>query len=200
MGADAVHRPTTERSLAEYFKQRLEAYAQTLRPPPHEDTRWYVGALLDRYGRSEQLFVWEDGELSLRPLAQLYGDAREARDERERCLILRQLGDLALFLGALFPDRYARRGIRRDYFVGMGSGAFGYLADNARGDRHVFREIADAFTRVLAMIEHACADDRTPDDAEVLALYRRWVEHRDPFAEYRLRRAGIALDRSERLH
>jgi len=62
--------------------------------------------------------------LTLRPLALLYGDALEARNERERCLCLQQLGDTALFLYALFPERYARHGIRRDYFIGMGGGAY----------------------------------------------------------------------------
>lgn len=200
MPSDADRMPVTERSLADYFRQRLDRYAQALRPPLHEDICAYVGRVLDRYGRSEHLFTWEDGQLGIRPLGQIYGEAREARSERERCLLLRQLGDMALFLGALFPDRYARYGIQRDYYVGMGTGAYGYLADNARGDRHVFGELARAFTRVLAMIEDACAELRERDDAAVLALYRRWLERRDPLAERQLRRLGIPIGGGDRLH
>ena len=34
---------------------------------------------------------------------------------------------MALFLGALFPERFTRRGIQQDYVVGMGGGAYDYL-------------------------------------------------------------------------
>jgi hypothetical protein len=191
--------PLAETSLSQYFKTRLSDYAERFRPPPHEDTCWYLGSLLDRFCRSEQFFGYEDGRLSLRPLALLYGDAREARNERERCQLLQQLGDMALFMGALFPARYARRGIRRDYFVGMGGGAYDYLADNAQRNRHVFAELARTFTRMLEMVENACSRTEAASAEDVLALYQRWLQGRDPVAERQLRAMGIELGGSTRL-
>ena len=94
-------RPITETSLSIYFRKRLSEYAQRLQPPPHEDTCWYIGSLLERFGRSDHIFIYEDGSMNLRPLALIYGDALEASSERERCLLLQQLGDMALFLGAM---------------------------------------------------------------------------------------------------
>ena len=67
--------------------------------------------------------------MTLRPLALLYSDAIDANNARERCLMLQQLGDMALFLGALFPQRFTRHGILQDYFIGMGGSAYDYLAD-----------------------------------------------------------------------
>lgn len=189
-----------ETSLSDYFRQRLAEQAEQLRPPPHEDTCWYIGTVLDRFGRSERLFAWEDGRMTLRPLAQLYGDAVEASNERERCLLLQQLGDMALFLGALFPARYARRGIRRDYFVGMGGGAYDYLADNAPQGRHIFGELARTFTRMLGLVERACARTEAMETEDVLALYQRWLQTRDPVAEQQLRSLGIPLTEPGRAH
>ncbi|MEJ2535069.1 MAG: hypothetical protein P8008_06290, partial [Gammaproteobacteria bacterium] len=120
MPSDARALPLAETSLSHFFMRRLRRCAESLGHWPQEDTFWYLGSLQDRFGRSDAVFCYEEGRLTLRPLAQLYGDAREAASERERCVLLRQLGDLALFLGALFPQRFARRGIGRDYFVGMG--------------------------------------------------------------------------------
>lgn len=191
--------PVTESSLSHYFRERLADHGERIRPPPHQDTYWYLGSLLDRFGRSERLFAYEDGRMMLRPLAQLYGDALEARNERERCLLLQQLGDMALFVGALFPQRYARHGIRQDYFVGMGGGAYDYLADNAKAGRHVFAELARTFSRMLELVARACDRPGTDED-DVVVLYGRWLDSRDPVAEQRLRALGIDLDRAESPH
>jgi len=191
--------PITETSLSHYFSRRLTRYAERFQPPPHEDTCWYLGNLLDRLGHSEQLFTYEDGRMTLRPLALLYGDAVEARNERERCLLLQQLGDMALFLGALFPERWERQGIQQDYFVGMGGGAYDYLADNARSHRHIFSELARTFTRMLEMVANACSKDRKLGTEETLALYQRWLQTRDPLIASQLRTLGIEPEGSTSL-
>jgi hypothetical protein len=183
----------TETSLATYFKDRLAHFAEHLRPPPHDDTCWYIGSLLDRFGRSDQLFSYDQGEINVRPLALLYGDALEASNERDRCLILRQLGDMALFLGALFPERFARRGIRKDYFIGMGGGAYDYLAENSVHNRHMFAELSRSFARMLELVASACARRQTVSAADVLELYQRWRQTGDPLAASQLQALGIDL-------
>jgi hypothetical protein len=155
--------------------------------------------MLERFARSDSLFLYDEGQFVLRPLALLYGDAREADNEHERCLLLQQLGDMALFLGALFPERFTRRGIGQDYVAGMGGGAYDYLAGNARRNRHIFAELAGAFHHMLSMVAEACA--RTHLNAgDILALYRHWQATGDPVALHRLRSLGVAVDASERTH
>lgn len=192
--------PVAEASLSGFFAERLTDCARHLRPQPQEDTLWYLGALLERFGRSDALFSIDEGQPTLRPLALLYGDAREADSERERCLLLRQLGDLALFLGALFPQRFERRGIRRDYFVGMGSGAYDYLGDNAQHSRHIFAELAATFSLMLDLVARSCDRTERLGPKEVVLLYRRWVRDRDPDAERKLRALGIDLDEASVPH
>lgn len=184
----------SEPSLAAYFQRRLEDCAKEVDPPPQEDTCWYLGQLLDRFGRSEDFFAWEEGRYGLRPLALLYGDATEARDDRERCLLLQQLGDMALFLGALFPQRYERRGIRQDYFIGMGGGAYDYLADKARHGRHVFAELAAAFASMLELVAQACSREAAQTNADILSLYEKWLATRNPVLERQLRALGLELE------
>jgi hypothetical protein len=184
----------TETSLSSYFSKRLNRYARRFRPPPHEDTCWYLGSLLERFGRSEQLFAYQDERLMLRPLALLYADAIEASNDRERCLLLQQLGDMALFLGALFPERFSRRGLQQDYFVGMGGSAYDYLADNARCNRHIFAELAQTFTRMLEMVANACSRTQSLTTEGVLALYQHWLTSRDPVIASQLQALGIRLE------
>lgn len=199
MRRDPTQIPITETSLSSYFNKRLTRYARRFRPPPHEDTCWYLGSLLERLGRSEQLFAYQDGEMTLRPLALLYSDAIEADNSQERCLMLQQLGDMALFLGALFPERFTRHGILQDYFIGMGGSAYDYLADNARANRHIFAELANTFTRMLEMVANACSRGQRLTTEEVLVLYQRWLNTRDPMIEKQLRALGIELTGSEPL-
>jgi hypothetical protein len=199
MRYDPQQLPITETSLSSYFSKRLTRYARRFRPPPHEDTCWYLGSLLERFGRSEQLFSFKDGDMTLRPLALLYSDAIEANNDRERCLMLQQLGDMALFLGALFPERFTRHGILQDYVIGMGGSAYDYLADNARTNRHIFAELANTFTRMLEMVANACSRRQRLTTEEVLALYQRWFNTRDPVIGNQLGALGIELAGSERL-
>lgn len=187
-------------TLADYFRERLLASAEQLQPPPQEDTLWYLGSLLARFGDSDQLFSYDAGELGIRPLAMLYKDAHETRDPHDRCLLLRQLGDLALFLGALFPERYARRGIHQDYFVGMGGGAYDYLSENAVQYRHVFSELAAAFARMLELVAEACSRQRAFDATDILHLYQRWRQSRDRRLAEQLRALGIDLPESVEVH
>lgn len=191
---------TSEASLSEYFREQLARHARELDPTPQEDTCWYLGNLLVRFCRSEDFFAYEDGRFNLRPLALLYGDAVEARSEHERCLLLQQLGDVSLFMGALFQENYTQRGLGQDYLVGMGSGAYDYLADNARRGRHVFAELAGAFSMILDLVANACTADLELADEAVLALYERWRATRSPLAKRQLEAVGINLGKHDLLH
>ncbi|GGO80474.1 hypothetical protein GCM10011348_17220 [Marinobacterium nitratireducens] len=184
-------RPLSHASLADYFRDQIR---QIDNRSLQEDTCWYLGNLLDRFSRDDALFSYQDGQRSIRPLALLYGDALEAADGRERCLILRHLGDMALFLGALFPEHYARRGIQRDYFIGMGSGAYDFLADNAAHHRHVFAELAGGFGRMLELVARTCRRYRRYSDSEIMAIYQRWQQSGNPAEADVLRRLGFSLD------
>ncbi len=199
MTQESANEPLKETSLAIYFRQRLNRFAQQLDAPPREDPCWYIGTLLERFSRTDDLFVHTEEGLDLRPLALLYGDALEAPDERSRCLILQQLGDMALFLGALFPDRFTHRGIQQDYVVGMGGRAYDYLAGNARSGRHIFEELAGMFAELLALIARACSRQQH-DNEDVIALYERWARTGDPQLALRLRRLGVVISEVSPAH
>ncbi len=188
-----------ERRLASFFQERLEELTED-EAYPHEDTLWCMGNLLARFGDSRQLFSYEDGNVDLRPLALLYKDACETTVERERCVILRHLGDLALFLGALFPENYSRRGIRLDYFVGMGGGAYEYLSEHASHSRHVFSELSASFTSNLELVAEACTRTTCFDSSDILALYERWKKTGNPVLARQLQALGIEGVESTQVH
>lgn len=196
----SVSQTTFEHTLADFFRERLQDEARDLEPRPQEDTLWYIGNLLARFGDSGQVFSYDRGEVDIRPLALLYRDALEVDSHHHRCLLLRQLGDLALFLGALFPENYARRGIGRDYFIGMGGGAYDYLGENARHNRSVFSELSQRFDRLLELVALVCGRGQVMDAGDILQLYQRWRESNDPQLAAQLRGLGVVVPDGGGLH
>lgn len=186
-----------EPSLAVYFRDRLTEYSAAYRPPPQEDTLWYLSDMLARFGQSDQVFSYEEGSLTLRPLAMLYSDANEAPTAHHRQLILRKLGDLALFLGALFPENFTRRGIEKDYLVGMGGAAYSYLSSSSGRHQHIFSELSATFTRILELVSQACSKENFFDATDIFNMYQRWRETRDPLLKTQLEAIGISLQEND---
>ncbi len=182
-----------ERTLSQYFHERLVELGETITPKPHEDTLWYLGGMLGRLGQSTNVFTYDHGRLTLRPLALLYHDALSVSEGWQCCLLLRQLGDLSLFLGGLFSERYAKKGIGQDYFVGMGGSAYDYLADNAQQNRHIFSELAVMFVGMLELVARVCSKQNPFDAMDVMALIQRYRQTSDPVAARQLEGMGIAL-------
>ena len=106
---------------------------------------------------------------------------------------------MALFLGAVFPGRFTSRGIQQDYVVGMGGSAYDYLASTARANRHVFGELAAAFTRMLDMVANVCSREQALSTEEIIQLYRRWLDTREESVALQLRALGIDLSSGDRL-
>lgn len=186
--------PLRAGSLPDYFRDRLQHSARAQAIAVDEDTLWYLGTMMTRFARSDRLFDHGAGRRGIRPLALLYADARETRDERQRCQLLQRLGDLALFLGALYPEIFARRGVRRDYFIGMGSGAYDYLADNAAANRPVFRRLTRQFVHWLNLIAGVGERGTNMSAADILRLHNLWLETGNPRFADQLRLLGIQPD------
>nr|WP_136251781.1 hypothetical protein [Ningiella ruwaisensis] len=187
-------------TLSDYFRERLQDVSQSIDPKPQQDTLFYVGEVMARFARTEQLYSFENNQLSLRPLALLYKDALETSEPRQRELFLRQLGDMALFLGALFPQRYAKKGIGRDYFVGMGSAAYDYLAAHALQFKQVFAELSGSIARFIEIIADICARENPFDASDILALYKRYQQTGDANIAKQLQSLGVSVAGSTLRH
>ncbi len=82
----------------------------------------------------------------------------------------------------------------------MGGGAYDYLAENARQNRHVFQELAGMFAKLLDLVAAACSRDVASNDETILALYQRWLQSRDPILGRQLQSLGITLPETTSLH
>jgi hypothetical protein len=141
----------------------------------------YLTHLLTDYARSERLYDRTQDGVVRRPLVDLYRLAVEAGSGQERNLLLQRLGDLALFVSAVLPDSLQRSLVDVDYYVSMGSSAYGLLCDAPACDRRtgalrdVFGELSARFVEFVDLLaETASAPNRSSPD--LFRLHELWTK------------------------
>lgn len=160
--------------LEEYLHRQLHESVQCTDKVIAEETLWYLGQMLVRFVDSDQLFNYDRGRLHLPILAFLFRDATTARTKHERISLLRKLGDTALFVGALFPEKYRRKGIGEDYFIGMGGGAYDSLSECCPEQTHIYSELSNSFPLLMKLVSSVCSKQEVFDAQDILMLYQRW--------------------------
>jgi hypothetical protein len=181
----------SDQPLEEFIRDKLHDQTRDMAVGIAEDTLWYIGNMLATFVESKQLFVQQQNQTLLPTLAFLYRDAHLAQSSHERMGLLRKLGDTALFIGAIFPERFQSRGIGKDYFVGMGGGAYSYLADNFPTQKPVFSELSGRFPQIVRLVSWVCAKELAFDAQDILALYERWLSTNDELIKRQLVSLGI---------
>lgn len=186
--------------IAEFLHSKLHVRARAHATHFTDDTLWYLGQMLESFVAADQLFVYQHGELQVPTLAYLYRDASATESNYQRCVLLRKLGDTALFMGALFDGHYKRRGIGRDYFVGMGVGAYQYLADNFDNANSAFLELSCRFPAAIELVAEVCEKESVVDAQDILHLYSQWAESKSSSIQRQLEALGITVSCSDQLH
>lgn len=181
----------TEQKLLEYLTGKINAELDNSDIVIDEDTVWYLGNLLTHFAQSDNFLIQESQQRSIPTLAFIYQDARETHSTTNRHMLLRKLGDSALFMGAWFSEIYRRKGIGRDYFVGMGHAAYDYLSDNALQYRHTFNELAQNLPELIALAAKVLARDSGLSAEEIFDIYRRWQINKDEMLRKQLEAVGI---------
>ncbi|MCI0507581.1 MAG: hypothetical protein L0Z73_15925 [Gammaproteobacteria bacterium] len=92
----------TNHSLQEYFFDSVNAAVKNQRIDTSDETIYYLVNLLTAFSRSEDLFVYSEDGVSLKPLALMYTDVLSEIAPIERIRILQKLGDTALFICGVF--------------------------------------------------------------------------------------------------
>jgi hypothetical protein len=140
-------------SLYQFFRHQLHnAFGQLgLSEPVLVD---YVSELLARFAHTRTLYAVRDREgRPLERLAELFAQCAgcdgQTPDWRRRCVVLRHIGEYALFMSGLFRERLLARG-QFGYYCASGGEAFGrcayYEVNPAR--QALFRRLHQRFTHI----------------------------------------------------
>mgnify|MGYP005858444299 CR=1 FL=1 len=193
-------------NLRTYFHQALREAAETQRIRADEGILAYLTELLTDYARSERLFDHTTDGMVRRPLVELYRQAQAADSREERGLTLRRLGDLALFVSGILPHSLDRSLVGLDYYIAMGSSAYGSLCDSGGGGarmrtlRAVFAQLSGRFVEFVDLITEAVEsgqEDRPPD---LIRLHELWAKTRSRRLARKLLAYGVMPQRAPAIH
>lgn len=183
-----------EIDLREYFRKEVSRALDTLKIECNEVTSFYVVNLLAEFADTDELY--EDAD---RPLALMYAKAMEA-SPTERFRILKKLGDFALYISGYFSDSLAGKAVDVDYYIAMGSNAYGtasnILRTQPRADVFgpVFNDLSGKFTSFVDVLNEVSEANHS-NDRDIMRMYELWVRTKSPRAEGLLRKMGMSLKR-----
>lgn len=180
-------------NLQEYFRDHVRRAIVNQHITLTEDSEFYVVNLLTELKKSEKLFATVDGKPDETPLALLLEKAVHG-DPATRVRTLKFLGDTALFVAGIFPERATRRFQTLDYYIRMGGGAYLTLATNMPGQRSfadLFEEMGSKFRNLVSLLNEVGKSGRTQSDLDLLECYERFLATGDSRLREILQRAGI---------
>jgi len=177
--------------LSEFFRQEVTEAKDDLGMKLEDSTEFYLVNLL-----CEHVRAGASPAPGQEPLALLYKKAREA-NLGERVRLLKDLGDLALYVAGFFAEFIERSLVDKSYYIAMGGGAYadlsGLIGMQRQGDvfSKIYVELAQKFSALVGLLNEVADHARDTEDSEreLLQLYERWIRTRSE----RLRR--LLVDR-----
>jgi hypothetical protein len=185
-------------NLRSFFIDSVRAAIQNQRLDADASVVAYLGNMLHVYARSEHLYEQTEDGVVRRPLVELYRAALEAESARERRMVLQRLGDMALFVAGILPNSLERSLVDVDYYISMGSHAYGYLSDLRDADARsrslagIFEVLSRRFGRFVDVLNEVVESGPSPLDRDVLRLYEIWTKTRSLRLRRRLIELGVA--------
>ncbi len=187
----------TDTTPIEFFQTSIAEAMSRQRVRADDDTTHYLVSLLTHFIQADNLYEETTDGPALRPLAFLYADAVHSLNPLERRAALRRLGDVALFIAGFFADSLDRKAVDVDYYIAMGGGAYGHLAEDLDGTPRgralcpVYRELAAKFTPFVDVLGEISESIQARDQRTLLRLYELWLRTGSPRLARRLREHGI---------
>ncbi|MGH8490259.1 MAG: hypothetical protein ACREXS_15670 [Gammaproteobacteria bacterium] len=187
----------TNTNVQEYFHDSVSRALHNQQLHAELATVDYLVDLLTGFSRAEEFLERTPEGVALQPLASLYAKALETNSLVHRHKFLRRLGDVALFIAGVFSDSLNCKVVDVDYYVAMGSNAYGYLSDCFRGTvreialSKIFGELSVRFQEFTDVLNEVSERAHLTSDSDIMRLYELWLRTGSKRAAQRLRRLGI---------
>ncbi len=172
----------------EFFKEKICAAISKQNIKVSEDIEFYLVSLLSGYVISQE-------SLLDTPIALILKEALES-PPTQQIKLYKKLGDTSLYIGGYFQGYFKRKTFDLEYFVAMGSHAYGALGsilrDQDRAFSDVYGHLATDFWKyieVVAEVSDSMSDPTHPQD--ILTLYDRWSENQSSRLQSKLKQMGI---------
>ncbi|MEO1173462.1 MAG: hypothetical protein AAFX94_15620 [Myxococcota bacterium] len=179
-------------NLQEYFKDEVGEAANTLGLHLNDLIEYYLVNMLCDFSRAGHAPA-----PGAEPLAFIYKRAVEAQPA-QRVGVLKELGDIALYVAGFFTEFIERSLVDIDYYISMGGSAYASLAQlvGAQPTGETFAELYEAmgerFSELVDLLNEMRAKALSPSsDTELLRLYDRWTRTKSQRLERELFSRGL---------
>ncbi len=187
----------TDMNVREHFHETVLNATVNQCIDTSEHTIVYIVNLLTTFTHAHELYDKTTDGLQLKPLAQMYGEAVSLPSDNDRNRVLKQLGDISLFIAGLFSNSLTKRLVGVDYYIAMGGNAYGYLSDVTRGTEHkqvhgeIFEELSNKFKDFVDVLGEVSEESHLSSHKDLLSLYDYWMQTDSTRAEQQLKNHGI---------
>ncbi|MFQ5427898.1 MAG: hypothetical protein ACE5EZ_02845, partial [Thermodesulfobacteriota bacterium] len=153
-----------------------------------EEVEFYLSSMLGCFIEASRI---QDDILAMKYLAAL----REGGMASER--LLRELGDISLFISGFFPDSLTRKIAGLQYYRSMGALSYGRLAaiySNKKTTARfggIFDELSERFSCFAEVLSEVSERTSLGTSRDILSLYERWLSTKSETALVLLRELGI---------
>lgn len=177
----------------EFFREQLAKAMEHQRVSTSAFTEFYLVNLLAACVRGDHLPSPEPGFDEV-PLALLYARALHS-SRHERAVLLKAMGDNALFVSGFFSGSLSDGAGNLRYYCDLGGHAYARLAHEHEGASRlgpaVFAELASRFRHFVDVLSEVSESTRLSTPLSVVRLYERWLQTGSHRAAALLADAGI---------
>ena len=168
-----------------YFYELISAalFHQNVKAKP--ETEFYLVNLMNGFIAADKL--------RQEPLALMVKEALEHPEISAQRSLLREIGDVSLYVAGFFQDSLARKLVDVDYYIDMGGTAYQQVAVRADEtlQRTVYEELAAKFGSFVDVIAEVSDKTTQKSEKNLLRMYDLWVKTRSERAAKALQEAGI---------
>ncbi len=179
-------------SAEEYFHHQVSEAQGHLQINLDPDSESYLVRLLLQFiGNEEAASGLRLLDMSL---FELYQMAQSETQMSRRLCILKDLGDLSLYVSGFFQDSFNRKTFNLSYYIDMGSLAYQGVSDLSASKKReslIFRNLGRDFLKLVDVLAEVSDFTRKQSNRDILALYDRWIQTQSDRALRLLKEEGI---------
>jgi len=180
-----------------HFKELIDRVKTNQNLHINDFTQFYIVDLLSRFLLTQNLFLSEKKKFEEEPLALKLYRALEERSIEEKIAILKQIGDVALYISGFFSESLAKKIVDIDYYISMGEGAYGAASELAKRKENkeivvdVFKELSVKFKKIVDLLTEVSELSELTTDKDLIRIYEKWTRTKSPRLKKKLIEKGI---------
>jgi len=165
-------------SPQDFFRTQVCAASKSLQLELSNDIEFYLVNLLCEFINPSHLALDNENVLDT-PLALILKKALESSPDNQ-IKVMKRLGDTSLYVSGYFQDCFKRKAVDVNYYIDMGSNAYGHIAQLMRSyksDSHfskIYTTLSLEFRNLVALITEIAETLLVSRNDDLLDTYIKW--------------------------